>query len=114
MRKAVRELPPVRSHQWVDFVDLMMHRAIARKIRREPKLFNRARRNIARWEKRNRGCSQPLREWKEILRANEMTEVLRLITRANDEGDRMRQCSPFVGVLTQDEVRKIWARYDQE
>ena len=98
----------------IDLVDLVMHRAMARKIRRKPTLFKRARRNIARWEKRNRGCSQPLRQWKQILSENNIATVLRLITLANDEGDRLRQCSPFVGVLTQREVSAIWARYDKE
>ena len=114
MRKTVRKIPPVRSHQWLDYVDLIVHRAMARKIRREPKLFNRAHRNLARWEKRNRGCSQPLREWKQILRDNDMAAVLRTITRANEEGDRLRQSSPFVGILSQGEVQAIWARYEKE
>ena len=114
MRKAVRKLPPVRSHQWVDFVDLMAHRAMARKIRREPKLFSRAHRNIARWEKRNRGCPQPLREWKTILQHNDMGKVLRIMTRADEEGNRLRQSSPFCGILTEREREAIWARYDQE
>ena len=98
----------------MDFVDLMMHRAIARKIRRAPKLFNRARQNIARWERRQRGCSQPLREWKQILRDRDVAGVLQLISRADEAGDRLRQCSPFVGVLSEAEVRAIWARYDKE
>jgi len=113
MRKAARKLPPVRSHQWVDFVDLMAHRAMARKIRREPKLFNRARRNIDRWEKSNRGCPQPLREWKEILRTNDSNAVLRIMTRTDEEGNRLRQSSPFCGILTERERKAIWARYDQ-
>jgi hypothetical protein len=97
----------------MDFVDLMAHRAMARKIRRQPKLFNRARRNIARWEKRNRGCPEPLREWKQILRENGMEKVLRLMTRADEEGNRLRQSSPFCGILTEKERNAIWARYDQ-
>jgi hypothetical protein len=51
MRNTARKLPPVRSHQWIDLVDLAMHRAIARKIRREPALYHRARRTLARWER---------------------------------------------------------------
>lgn len=114
MRKTARKLPPVRSHQWIDLVDLAAHRAMARKIRREPKLFNRAFRNITRWERRNRGCPQPLREWKQILHDNEMTTVLRIMTRADEEGNRLRQSSPFCGILTDREREAIRARYDQE
>jgi len=113
MRKVVRNLPPVRSHQWIDYVDLMVHRAMARKIRREPKLFGRARRNITRWEKSNRGCPAPLQEWKRILRENSLETVLRIMTRTDEEGNRLRQSSPFCGILTEREREAIWARYDQ-
>lgn len=113
MRKPVDKLPRARSHQWIDFVDLMAHRAMARKIRRQPELFDRARRNIARWETLNRCCAEPLREWKQILRENDMQKVLRIISRAGDEGNRLRQSSPFCGILTEKERDTIWARYDQ-
>lgn len=113
MRNPAYKLPPVRSHQWIDFVDLMAHRAMARKIRRMPVLFNRVRRNIARWEKCNRSCPEPLREWKEILRENDMQEVLRIVSRAGEEGNRLRQSSPFCGILTETEREAIWVRYDK-
>ena len=114
MRKAERKIPPVRSHQWIDFVDLMVHRAIARKIRREPRLYGRARRTLAHWEKVKRACPPPMREWKRILAENDMNTVLHIIPRADEEGDRLRSTSPFCGILTPSEVQGIWARYDQE
>jgi hypothetical protein len=113
MKKAARKLPPVCSHQWIDLVELAMHRAIARKIRREPRLFKRARRTLARWEKAKRACPPPLREWKEILRNTDPKAMLRLLTRAGDNETRLRSTSPFSGILTQREVERVWARYDQ-
>jgi hypothetical protein len=113
MRKAVRKLPPVCSHQWIDLVELAMHRAIVRKIRREPKLYKRARRTLARWEKVRRACPPPLKEWKEILRENDMNTVLRILVRPDDEGQRLRSTAPFCGILSQREVEAIWARYDK-
>ena len=44
----------------------------------------------------------------------DMNTVLRIITRADEEGDRLRSTAPFCGILTQREVKAIWARYDQE
>ncbi len=114
MKKTARKLPPVCSHQWIDLVDLAMHRAIARKIRHQPKLFHRARRTLARWERVKRACPPPLREWKQILADNDMNAVLRLITRVGDEGQRLRSTSPFCNILTQREVKSIWARYDEK
>jgi hypothetical protein len=112
MRKAARKQPPARSHQWIDLVELAMHRAIARKIRRKPRLFKRASRTLARWEKAKRACPPPLREWKQILRDNEMNTVLRLITRPDEEGNRLRSTAPFCDILSGQEVKAIWARYD--
>ena len=80
-----------------------MHRAIARKIRREPKLYRRANRTLARWEKVKRACPPPLREWKQILRDNDMNAVLRIITRADEEGNRLRSIAPFCGILSEQE-----------
>jgi hypothetical protein len=107
-------MPPVCSHEWIDLVDLALHRAIVRKIRREPKLYGRARRTLARWEKAKKACPQPLREWKEILRNNDMERVLRILTQTNDEGQRLRSTAPFCGILTQREVEAIWARYGEK
>lgn len=89
-----------------------MHRAIARKIRREPKLYKRASRRLAHWEKVKRACPPPLREWKQILRDNDMKTVLRLITRPDEEGNRLRSTAPFCGILSDAEARAVEARYD--
>ncbi|MBI3850221.1 MAG: hypothetical protein HY298_08015 [Verrucomicrobia bacterium] len=114
MQKAKQKQPPVCSHQWIDLVDLALHRAMARKIRRDPKFFERARRNIAHWERMNRACPQSLREWKQILREYDRSTVLRIMTRPDEEGNRLRQSSPFCGILTERERKAIWARYDEK
>ena len=113
MRSNGRKLPPVCSHQWIDLVDLAMHRAIVRKIRREPRLYGRAWRTLTRWEKVRGSSSANLREWKDILRNNDMNKVLRILTRTDDEGQRLRSTAPFCGILTQREVKSIYARYDK-
>ncbi len=105
-------MPPMLSHQWIDLVDLAMHRAIARKIRREPKLYMRARRTLARWRRMKRSLPPCLKEWKAILDQHDMNEVLLIATRPDEEGDRLRQSSPFCGILTKRERDAIWARYD--
>jgi len=42
-----------------------------------------------------------------------MKKVLRIITSAGEKGNRLRQSSPFCGILTAKEREAIWARYDQ-
>src|SRR5438552_1712726 len=113
MRKRIPKMPPVCSHEWIDLVDLAMHRAIVRKIRREPKLFSRAKRTLLRWQKAKGACPPTLREWKAILAKHDIDSVLRILTRNDDEGQRLRSTAPFCGILTQREVEAIWARYDQ-
>src|ERR1043165_1059164 len=76
VRNTRRKLPPVGSHQWIDAINLAIARAIARKIRREPRLYNRARRTLARWERVKRACPPPLREWKQILTTQSRERVL--------------------------------------
>ena len=39
---------------------------------------------------------------------------LRMATRADQEGDRLRQASPFCGILTAREREAIWARYEEK
>jgi hypothetical protein len=114
MRKAGRQQLQVCSHPWIDAVELAMHRAIARKIRRQPRLYRRARRNLARWARVKRACPAPLREWKEILANYNMDAVLRILTRRGEEGNRLRSTAPFCDILTSQEVEAIWARYDQK
>jgi len=94
MRKSKRALPPVCSQRWIDVVDLAMHRAIVRKIRRQPKLFDRAKRTLARWERVKGGCPPALREWKTILNRYDRETV-------------------FCGILKKDEAQAIWARHDK-
>jgi len=113
MRRTVRKRPPLLSHQWIDVVNLAMHRAIVRKLRRDPKLYDRARRTLARWEKAQRGCPPPLREWRDILCHNNRETVLRMLTRRTQEADRLRSIAPFCDILTAHELKAIWARYDK-
>jgi hypothetical protein len=114
MRTTGQKIPPPRSQPWIDLVDLAMHRAIARKIRRAPKLYRRALRTVARWQRAKRACPPALREWRELLAKNDMDSVLRILMRPDEEGNRLRSTAPFCGILNLQEVEAIWARYDQK
>ena len=103
MRKAKRKEPLFGSHQWLDRANLEMCRAIAKKIRREPNLMRIPRANLRYWESRFGGLPQAHREWKEILERNPTRRVLELLTQDNDEGQRLRQSDPFIGILTEKE-----------
>ena len=113
MRKPANSKPPVWSHQWLDRVNLEMCRAIAEKIRSNPRLMRIPRANLQRWRKKNRGLAPAQREWEAILKRNPIERVLKILTQNNDEGQRLRQSDPFVGVLSEEE-RRAFFKFDEK
>jgi hypothetical protein len=113
MRKPANKLPPILSHQWLDMVNLEMCRAIAGKIRRDPRLMRIPRANLQRWRKKNRGLARAQREWEMILKRHTNDRVLEILTQDNDEGQRLRQSDPFVGILSEKE-RLAFFRLDEK
>ena len=115
MKKASRAKPPwTHSHQWMDAVDLKMCRAIAAKVRGNPSLMRIPRENLRRWRKKLRPWPVAFREWEEILARNSVEHVLEILTQDNDEGQRLRQSDPFVGVLTEQERLSFLDYHDKD
>ena len=54
-----------------------------------------------------------LREWQTILSTHSSNEVLAILTEDSDEGQRLRQSSPFSGILSQRERLEVFRRYKQ-
>ena len=104
---ALRKHPLYRvSHQWLDACNLAMTRRIAEKIQKKPELMNIARDNLRRWKKIRCPWPPALREWEQILARNTDEDILAILTQDNDEGQRLRQSDPFVGILTEKE--RMW------
>ena len=91
----------------MDACTLEMSRIIARKIQRKPELMRIARENLQHWKKVRRPCPQAVKEWEIILKTNDREQVLEILTQDNDEGQRLRQSDPFVGILTEAERLRI-------
>lgn len=81
----------------------MMHRFIAERLRANPALLEVARGNMARWNCPERGW---WREWSGILE-RPLEEIIALLERDDEEGCRLRQSSPFAGILSPQEVWKL-------
>ena len=111
MQKIAVKLPDMRSHQWIDLVNLEMCLAIARKIRSNPRLMRIPHANLRRWRKVKRGLCAFHLEWLKILETNPWPRVLDVLTQDNDEGQRLRQGDPFVGILTEKQ-RNYFLRTD--
>lgn len=88
-----------------------MHCLIARKISRNPRLLEVARENLKRWTRAHAGDAPVVYlEWQQIL-SRPWAEVAALLTELSENATRLRQSSPFAGILTEAERRRIHAAF---
>jgi hypothetical protein len=103
----------MRSHEWIDQRSLALDRAVAEKIRAEPVLVDRARRTLAHWlEQRQPSVAAALLEWDEILAHWPLPRILDLLVSAEENPRRLRQSSPFCGILSPEERLAILKDYE--
>jgi hypothetical protein len=101
------------NHSETDQVSLELARRIAEKLRRQPEVIEAARDNLVRWSRQNAAAPSLLRcyaEWQNIL-SRPVEEICALLCSASDEAQRLRQNSPFAGVLAPAEVWEVKARF---
>lgn len=103
--------PGVLRHRIIECRSLAMHCLIARKIAGNPALLDRARWNLAVWRDRY-GANIPraLEEWRQIL-GRPWPEIAALITDPDEQAARLRQSSPFAGLLTANERRRVYEAF---
>ena len=96
------------SHRVLDARSLALHCLIAQKIMADPSLIDIARRNLAAWRSKADGAEpRYLAEWQRIL-GRPWPQVAALITEQSENATRLRQSSPFAGVLSMVERRRIY------
>jgi hypothetical protein len=99
------------SHRVLEARSLAMHAVIAQKIERDPRLLDVARKNLQRWRARWEGRPPAWHEeWTEIMQ-RPWSEIAAIITEPSEDGARLRQSSPFAGVLTVTERRRIYEAF---
>jgi len=97
------------SHQAHDLTSLALARRIAEGLETHPEWIVLARGNLRRWSEQNAQAPRLLAcyaEWSEILEGP-MEELRQRLLDEGDEGQRLRQNSPFAGALSTAEVRRI-------
>ena len=95
------------SHELIDEISLELGRCTAKRLRQQPELLRLAQENLARWSHLNAGAPALLRcyaEWREILH-HPLEEICQLLSSESEEACRLRQNSPFAGVLS---AREVW------
>jgi hypothetical protein len=99
------------SHRLLEARSLAMHAVIAEKIERDRKLLDIPRNNLKRWRLRW-GDDVPAwyDEWSAICK-RPWREIAAIITEPSEEGARLRQSTPFAGVLSVLERRRIYEAF---
>lgn len=87
-------------HEQLTKRSLAFHRLVAERVRHDPSLVAVASANLVRWRAAS-GLRVPsyLGEWEAIL-AQGLDYALMVATRDDGESDRLRQSTPFAGVLS--------------
>jgi hypothetical protein len=106
--------PKKTWHEILDDRSLEMDHVIAGKIRANPKLVQIALANIERWlanpdySESNR---QAVLEWKRIIENSSLDALLTLLKSTSEEARRLRQSTPFCGILKPEERQAIFRKY---
>jgi len=117
--KCVSEWMPVDSHDPVAYSDhrlldarsLALHCKIARKISKNQSLLEIPRRNLERWSRRASGeAPKYIAEWQDIL-DKPWSQVAAFMTDFSEKAIRLRQSSPFAGVLEPQERKRIYEAF---
>jgi hypothetical protein len=101
------------GHEVQDAASLEMACRIADGLPEHPEWVVFARTNLERWSRLNANAPSLLRcysEWQKLLELS-IPEVCAILTDQTDEGQRLRQNTPFAGILSAREVWEIKARH---
>ena len=100
------------SHRLHEARSLAMHAAITRKIEREPALLEKARDNLRRWRQLEAHHPTPdwLKQWSALLN-RPWAEVASLMVEPSERAARLRQSSPFAGLLSAVERKRIYEAF---
>jgi hypothetical protein len=95
------------KHELLDQRALAMERKVAEKLRADPALLARARVTLERWLRTVSPQARPaLLEWRRILDGS-LEEICAVLESTDERATRLRQSSPFCGILSREERTKI-------
>jgi hypothetical protein len=99
------------DHQRLDARSLAMHCLVARKLLADPTLVAKARGTLARWRVQTAEPSPSyFLEWERILEGSP-EEVADFLASMREDATRLRQSSPFTGILTPEERSRIYEAF---
>ena len=104
----------MKDHRHIDERSRAFDRLVAEKLRRDPALVDKARANLSRWlQTCDPHSAADLLEWQRLV-DGPLPELLAVLGSTGERADRLRQSSPFCGILTAAEglaiVREFYTR----
>ena len=101
-------------HGWMDRVAAAQDRLIATRLRRNRRVLQVARRNLARWMARDGVRTRPVfAEWKRVLDCLNAAEIADFLEHPTPMARRLRQSSPFAGILTDAERLVLQRKHEK-
>jgi predicted transcriptional regulator len=98
------------DHERLDERSLALHTLVARKLLADPALITHARATLARWRAQTpEPVASYFLEWERIL-DGAPAEIASFLTSTTEAATRLRQSSPFTGILTPEERSLVFAR----
>ena len=97
------------THEQIEERSIVLHWAVAQRIRDDPAVLEVARHNLRRWIGQQ-GERFYWTEWEKILE-DSMEEILAFMVSPTERARRLRQSSPFSGILTPQERWKIYESF---
>ena len=95
------------NHQIHESRSLRMHRKVAELLRQDPKgAIRYALGNLDRWQLQGVECDD-FEIWRKILLAGPSDKLLEALIGMDDEAVRLRQSSPFAGMVSNDDRQQI-------
>jgi hypothetical protein len=98
------------DHSFLDRRSLAFHVAIAEKLRPDPRLLEKVCDRLRSMLSDNRvsiSTRDAYREWLDFIEGHSFEEVLDLLVDPSEEGTRLRQTTPFAGILSRTEREAI-------
>lgn len=103
----------MNSHRIIDRINEAEDRLIAKRLQRGPGPLRTARTNLRRWMAADGRKVRPsFVEWDTILTRLSRAEIAEFLNSDTLMARRLRQSSPFAGVLSDAERRRIRRRYE--
>ena len=103
------------DHIRIEERSIALHRAVAERIRENPGLMKEAVKNLQRCRQQffpeGRNPAGALLEWQDLLENRSLEEVLEFMVSESERARRLRQSSPFAGILTPRERWRIYEAY---